>query len=70
MVRRHDEENMVALYEASLNGCVSTFNTLIHRDPLILNKVSLTSFGETPLHTAALLGHIKFSRIPVRIKET
>jgi ankyrin repeat protein len=64
MDRRHDEEgNMVAIYEASMNGCVSTLNTLIQRDALILNKVSLTSFNETPLHIAALLGHLEFSRV-------
>ncbi|KAE8124862.1 hypothetical protein FH972_019709 [Carpinus fangiana] len=64
MNRRHDEEeNMVALYEASLNGCVSTLNTLIQRDPLILNKVSLTSLSETPLHVATLLGHLEFCKV-------
>jgi ankyrin repeat protein len=64
MNRRHDEEeNMVALYEASLNGCVSTLNTLIRRDPLILYKVSLTSLCETPLHIATLLGHLDFCKV-------
>ena len=63
-----EEENMVALYQASLNGCVSTLNTLIQRDPLILNKLSLTSFSETPLHLAALLGHLEFTRVLVSKK--
>jgi hypothetical protein len=59
MDRRHgEEENMIAFYEASMNGLVSTLNILIQRDALILNKVSLTSFNETPLHIAALLGHL------------
>jgi len=69
MDRRHDEEeNMVALYEASLNGCVRTLNTLIQRDALILNKVSLTSLSETPLHIATLLGHLEFCKVLVSKK--
>jgi ankyrin repeat protein len=69
MDRMHvEEENMVALYQASLNGCVSTLNTLIQRDPLILSKLSLTSFSETPLHFAALLGHLEFTRVLVSKK--
>ncbi|XP_035545480.1 ankyrin repeat-containing protein NPR4-like [Juglans regia] len=54
-------DNTVALYEASLDGCVSTLNTLVQRDRLILHKISLTSFTETPLHIAALLGHLHFT---------
>ncbi|KAG6721307.1 hypothetical protein I3842_03G107600 [Carya illinoinensis] len=58
----HDNaDNTVALYEASFNGCVSTLNTLVQRDRLILHKISLTSFTETPLHIAALLGHLHFT---------
>ncbi|XP_059455127.1 ankyrin repeat-containing protein BDA1-like [Corylus avellana] len=53
---------MDALYEASRDGCVSTLTTLIQRDALILDRVLLTSFGETPLHIAALLGHFEFSK--------
>ncbi|KAF5480460.1 hypothetical protein F2P56_001207 [Juglans regia] len=54
-------DNTVALYEASFDGCVSTLNTLVQRDRLILHKISLTSFTETPLHIAALLGHLHFT---------
>ncbi|XP_041006598.1 ankyrin repeat and SAM domain-containing protein 1A-like isoform X2 [Juglans microcarpa x Juglans regia] len=63
MDRRRDEEdnNVAAVYEASLNGCVSTLNTLIQRDAMLLHKISLTSFAETPLHIAALLGHVEFT---------
>ncbi|KAG6721295.1 hypothetical protein I3842_03G106600 [Carya illinoinensis] len=54
-------DNTVALYEASFDGCVNTLNTLVQRDRLILHKISLTSFTETPLHIAALLGHLHFT---------
>ncbi|KAG6721311.1 hypothetical protein I3842_03G107800 [Carya illinoinensis] len=45
----------VALYAASLDGSVSTLDTLMQRDRLILHKISLTSFNEPPLHITALL---------------
>ncbi|XP_060669828.1 uncharacterized protein LOC107403414 [Ziziphus jujuba] len=50
------------LYEASMEGSVSALNSLIHDDPLILSKISLTKFSETPLHIAALLGHLDFCK--------
>ncbi|KAG6716928.1 hypothetical protein I3842_04G073000 [Carya illinoinensis] len=59
--RAGEDNNVVAVYEASLNGCVSTLNTLIQRDAMLLHKISLTSFTETPLHIAALLGHVEFT---------
>jgi ankyrin repeat protein len=72
MDKRHDEEeNMVAeLYEASRNGCVNTFTTLIQRDARILDRVSLTFFSETPLHLSALHGHLEFSRVLISNKPT
>jgi ankyrin repeat protein len=63
MELRPDKEDTTILYEAAVRGCVATLNTLIKKDPLILNKVSLTSFSETPLHISALLGHLDFTRI-------
>ncbi|KAE8021211.1 hypothetical protein FH972_007125 [Carpinus fangiana] len=63
--RQDEEENMVTVYEASLNGCVITLNGLIQRDPLLLNKISLTSLSDTPLHIAALLGHLQFCKVLV-----
>ncbi|KAK7284201.1 hypothetical protein RJT34_18943 [Clitoria ternatea] len=51
------------LYEASISGCVGTLNTLIQRDPLILSRVSLYPFTETPLHIASLLGHVEFCHV-------
>ncbi|KAG7986894.1 hypothetical protein I3843_03G106500 [Carya illinoinensis] len=59
----------VALYEASLDGSVSTLDTLMQRDRLIdLHKILLTSFNETPLHIAALLGHLQFTNALLRRK--
>ncbi|KAL1350121.1 uncharacterized protein LOC107491689 isoform X1 [Arachis duranensis] len=54
---------MRELYEASITGCVMTLKALIQRDPLILFRVSLYPFHETPLHIASLLGHQDFCKI-------
>lgn len=65
-----DQENdsLSALYEVSLRGNVSELDTLIGRDPLILHKLSLTTFTETPLHISALLGHLDFTKSLLRHK--
>ncbi|GAU23014.1 hypothetical protein TSUD_336620 [Trifolium subterraneum] len=55
------------LYDASLKGCVSTLKTLIQNDPLILNRVSLYPFSESPLHIASLLGHLELCQILLEI---
>ncbi|XP_059455106.1 uncharacterized protein LOC132185335 [Corylus avellana] len=64
----YQEANMAALYEASRDGCISTLTTLIQRDARILDRVSLTSFSETPLHSSTLHGHLEFSKILVSKK--
>nr|XP_043611832.1 ankyrin repeat-containing protein ITN1-like [Erigeron canadensis] len=51
------------LFEASLTGNVEVLNALLQKDELILDRVSLTSFNETPLHIAALKGHVDFVTI-------
>ncbi|KAI7729378.1 hypothetical protein M8C21_018639, partial [Ambrosia artemisiifolia] len=48
------------LYEASLTGDVQTLNALLHQDQLILDRLSLTIFNESPLHIAAMRGHHQF----------
>ncbi|BAT84811.1 hypothetical protein LR48_Vigan03g180800 [Vigna angularis] len=63
-----EDHTITTLYEASLKGCVSTLQTLIHRNPLILNRVSLSPFSDTPLHIASLLGHFEFCEALVKIK--
>ena len=64
MAIRPDQEVdlLTKLYEASIEGSLLTFNSLIQKDPLILSKISLTPFNETPLHITALLGHHDFTR--------
>jgi len=54
-------DTLNTLYEVSLRGSVSELETLIGRDPLLLHRISLTSFTETPLHISALLGHLDFT---------
>ncbi|KAM5554338.1 hypothetical protein ABKV19_022619 [Rosa sericea] len=58
----HEDDTTKALYEAAVAGSVSSFETLIQKDPLILDEVSLTHFSETPLHISALLGDIDFTK--------
>jgi len=58
--KHEEEENMVALYEASRNGCLSTWKTLIPKD----------AFSETLLHLSALHGHFEFSRVLISKKPT
>ncbi|KAF7843556.1 ankyrin repeat-containing protein ITN1-like [Senna tora] len=55
-------DDMSGLYEASSIGCVDTLNQLLHQNPQILHKISLTSFTETPLHISSLFGHLDFTK--------
>ncbi|WCJ39466.1 Ankyrin repeat family protein [Euphorbia peplus] len=55
------DADMEMLYEAATTGSVATLNTVTQKDKLILNRVSLTSFVETPLHISSLLGHLDFT---------
>ncbi|XP_059640418.1 ankyrin repeat-containing protein ITN1-like [Cornus florida] len=50
------------LYEASLCGSVPALNKLMQEDELILDRVSVTCFHETPLHIAAMRGHVGFTQ--------
>ncbi|KAJ0682693.1 putative ankyrin repeat-containing domain, PGG domain, ankyrin repeat-containing domain superfamily [Helianthus annuus] len=57
-------ENMeTKLYEASLSGDVQALNALLDQDQLILDRLSLTAFNETPLHIAAIRGHHQFATV-------
>ncbi|XP_071742058.1 uncharacterized protein [Rutidosis leptorrhynchoides] len=48
------------LYDASLEGNVTTLKMLIQEDPLILDKITLNHYDDMPLHIASLLGHLDF----------
>ncbi|KAF5761429.1 putative ankyrin repeat-containing domain, PGG domain, ankyrin repeat-containing domain superfamily [Helianthus annuus] len=51
------------LYEASLTGDVQALNALLHQNQLILDRLSLTGFNESPLHIAAMRDHHQFATI-------
>ncbi|GMY34663.1 ankyrin repeat-containing protein bda1 [Fagus crenata] len=64
----HEEDDIMELYNASVSGCTTTFHRLIHKDPRLLSKISLTSLSETPLHISASAGHLDFSRALLLLK--
>ncbi|KAF3628101.1 putative nuclear transcription factor Y subunit A-8-like isoform X1 [Capsicum annuum] len=51
------------LYEAAVEGDVRVLQELLQQDTLLLDRLTLTCFNETPLHIAALRGHIEFVRL-------
>ncbi|XP_042521189.1 ankyrin repeat-containing protein BDA1-like [Macadamia integrifolia] len=67
--RRERETMMKRLYDASLSGSLSSLIELIEEDQLILDRdFMITHFNETPLHIAAMLGHVEFAREILRRK--
>ena len=48
------------LYQAAQEGNVTTFRKLVKEDNLILDRFNNNDFFETPLHVAAMLGHVDF----------
>ncbi|KAL4556824.1 hypothetical protein LXL04_034988 [Taraxacum kok-saghyz] len=48
------------LFESSIQGNVTDLIMLLQEDPLIIDKVTLNSSGDTPLHVASMLGHVNF----------
>ncbi|KAK9099465.1 hypothetical protein Syun_026510 [Stephania yunnanensis] len=59
--QKYSNEMRKALFEASLDGNVFALNELLEEDPLALER-TITSSSETPLHIAAMLGHVEFAR--------
>ncbi|KAL6330798.1 hypothetical protein AAG906_009226 [Vitis piasezkii] len=63
--RAEEEESVVGgerrLYEASITGSVNSLKQLMAKDPLTLARAAVTCFNETPLHVAAMLGHLDFA---------
>ncbi|KAG8367185.1 hypothetical protein BUALT_Bualt16G0046300 [Buddleja alternifolia] len=45
---------------AALQGNVTSLVQILKEDPLILDKIIVSCISETPLHTAAMLGHLNF----------
>ncbi|KAK3011575.1 hypothetical protein RJ639_012221, partial [Escallonia herrerae] len=57
----HLREKMESvLSEAAVNGSVSSLLQLLKEDPLLLDRTIVSCIAETPLHTAAMLGHVEF----------
>ncbi|KAK9081538.1 hypothetical protein Syun_030862 [Stephania yunnanensis] len=52
---------MKALFQASLQGNVAALKELLRNDPLVLERMIIDS-SETPLHIAAMFGHVEFAR--------
>ncbi|KAF8392293.1 hypothetical protein HHK36_022635 [Tetracentron sinense] len=50
------------LHEATLQGSITSLIELLREDELILDRVNLACIAETPLHIAAMLGHVDFAR--------
>ncbi|KAL0426819.1 UNVERIFIED_CONTAM: Ankyrin repeat-containing protein BDA1 [Sesamum latifolium] len=48
------------LSDAALQGNVTSLVHILDEDPLILDKLIVSCISETPLHTAAALGHLDF----------
>ncbi|KAH6782940.1 hypothetical protein C2S52_007899 [Perilla frutescens var. hirtella] len=56
------------LFEAAAKGCLISLQQLLSDDPLILDRVIANYYSETPLHVAAMLGHIDFVKEIIHIK--
>ncbi|XP_059639401.1 ankyrin repeat-containing protein ITN1-like [Cornus florida] len=48
------------VYEAAMEGNTTSLHELLEEDGLVLDRVVLNCFKETPLHVAALRGHLDF----------
>ncbi|GAA0169112.1 homeodomain transcription factor [Lithospermum erythrorhizon] len=62
------EQMVKELYEAAIEGNPATLLDLLQQDVLILDRCIVTSYEETPLHIAAMLGHLEFCSELVRRK--
>ncbi|KAK3437289.1 hypothetical protein EUGRSUZ_C01889 [Eucalyptus grandis] len=48
------------LYEAAMKGDVPSLLELVKKDKLLLDRIMIGNHTETPLHIAAMLGHLEF----------
>ncbi|XP_057768203.1 ankyrin repeat-containing protein ITN1-like [Salvia miltiorrhiza] len=51
------------LSEAALQGDATTLEQILTEDPLILDRIIVSCISETPLHTVAALGHLRFVKL-------
>lgn len=56
------EEMDNRLYKAALAGSATSLLELLREDELILDRALVASVPDTPLHIAAILGHVDFAR--------
>lgn len=50
------------LSEAAIRGDVLELQQIVEADPLILDRITASCVDQTPLHSAAMLGHLGFVR--------
>ncbi|GFZ15567.1 hypothetical protein Acr_24g0017570 [Actinidia rufa] len=60
--KRGAREMEERLKKAALEGNTQELREIHRGNPLLLDRVTLGSFGETPLHVAALRGHTDFAK--------
>ncbi|KAJ0091101.1 hypothetical protein Patl1_14553 [Pistacia atlantica] len=48
------------IYEAAVEGNIISLLNLLQEDALILDRITVSCYGETPLHIASMLGHAEF----------
>ncbi|KAG9133470.1 hypothetical protein Leryth_013282 [Lithospermum erythrorhizon] len=56
------------VFQAATEGNVASLLSVLQQDPLILDRIIANCFPETPLHVAALLGHVHVVEELVRRK--
>lgn len=56
------EEVQRKLLDAAVEGNVTSLLILLQEDKLFLDRCAVTCPAETPLHIAAMLGHLEFTR--------
>ncbi|AET02365.1 putative ankyrin repeat-containing domain, PGG domain-containing protein [Medicago truncatula] len=61
-------DNSDRLKAAALTGDIDLLYTVIQDDPSILEHIDLITFVETPLHTAASMGHLRFATEVMNLK--
>ncbi|CAK7352854.1 unnamed protein product [Dovyalis caffra] len=56
------EEMQRKVYQAAVEGNVTSLQRLLEEDKLVLDGCNSDCFAETPLHISAMLGHLEFTR--------